>query len=73
MCESVEVFGEEPFKMMCTINVTVGRLHFRGIDLLLELTERSPRGRREGTRGGSRDDVMRGANAGTLLAPKVTL
>lgn len=73
MCESVEVFWEEPFKMMCTINVTVGRLHFRGIDPLLELTERSQRGRRERTRAGSRNDVMRGANVGILLALKVTL
>lgn len=46
--------------MMCTINVTVGRLHFRGIDLLLELTER--RGSRADskserrTQGGSKND-----------------
>lgn len=44
----VKVFWEEPFKMMCTINVTVGRLHFRGIDLLLVLTERP------GSRGDSK-------------------
>lgn len=68
MCESVKVFWEEPFKMMCTINVTVGRLHFRGIDLLLELTEQSgsradskSKGR---TQGGSKNDE--GVNAGVL-------
>lgn len=51
---------------MCTINVTVIWLHFRGIDLLLELTER--RDCREDSKaetrskGGSRDG--KGVNAG---------
>lgn len=71
MCESVsrKVFWEEPFKMMHTINVTVGRLHFRGIDLLLELTERcGPERLERRTRGKSRNDEMRGANAEILCA-----
>lgn len=75
---SSKVFWEEPFKMMRTINVTVGRLHFRGIDLLLELTERcgsraEPERVERRTRGGSKNDVMRGANAGILWELKVSL
>lgn len=54
--------------MMCTINVTVIWLHFRGIDLLLELTERrdyrdDPMSERR-SKGGSRDG--KGVNAGVL-------
>lgn len=51
--------------MMCTINVTVIWLHFRGIDLLLELTGRrdcrddSKAERRRSTEG-------KGVNAGVL-------
>lgn len=37
VCENAHVFWEEPVKMMCTINVTVGQLHYWDIDLPLEL------------------------------------
>lgn len=58
--------------MMCTINVTAGRLHFRGIDLLLEFTERcgsraESEPKRMKRRSGAKNDVMRGTNAGLLL------
>ena len=57
----MKVLWEEPLKTMRTINVTLGRLHFRGIDLPLELTEqrgsRADSESRRRTHGGHKDEA----------------